>query len=69
MKLRKNNLIPDIEFGKILPKFLVDLIIKTIYSKPKKMNKELVKKLTRKYYLEDIKKLEKLINQDLSTWI
>ena len=33
------------------------------------MNKELVKKLTRKYYLEDIKKLEKLINQDLSTWI
>ena len=69
MKLRKNHLIPDIEFGKILPKFLVDLILKTIYSKPKKMNKELVKKLTRKYYLEDIKKLEKLINQDLSTWI
>ena len=69
MKLRKNNLIPDIEFSKVLPRFLVELILKTVYSKPKKMNKELVKKLTRKYYLEDIKKLEKLINQDLSTWI
>ena len=69
MKLRKNNLMPDIEFSKVLPEFLVDLILNIIYSKPEKISNKLVKKLTKKYYLEDIKKLEKLINRDLSMWM
>ena len=69
MKLRKNNLMPNIEFSKIFPKFIINLMINTIYSKPKKISTKLIKKLTKQYYIEDIRKLEKLINRDLSIWI
>ena len=69
MKLRKNNLMPDIEFSKILPKFIVNLILNTIYSKPKKISNTVKKKLTEQYYIKDIRKLEKLINRDLSIWM
>tara|TARA_B110000858_G_C17361030_1_gene275292 strand:+ start:118 stop:327 length:210 start_codon:yes stop_codon:yes gene_type:complete len=69
MKLRKNNLMPNIEFSKIFPKFIVNLILNTIYSKPKKISNKLIKKLTKQYYIKDIRKLEKLINRDLAIWI
>ena len=68
MKLRKHNLIPNIEFSRILPTFLVKIILNTIYSKPEKVSAETVKKLTNKHYKEDINKLEKLIERDLSHW-
>ena len=69
MKLRKNNLMPNIEFSKIFPEFIVNLMLNIIYSKPKKISNKLIKKLTEQYYIEDIRKLEKLINRNLSTWI
>ena len=69
MKLRKNHLMPNIEFSKIFPKFIVNLMLNTIYSKPKKISNKLIKKLTKQYYIEDIRKLEKLINRDLSIWM
>jgi hypothetical protein len=36
MKMRKHNLIPNIEFSKILPKLMQKIILKKIYTKPKK---------------------------------
>ncbi len=69
MKLRKNNLIPNIEFSKYLPEFSVSYILKTIYSKPEKLDNKTIKSLTNKYYKEDIKQLEKLIERDLSNWL
>ena len=69
MKMRKYNLIPNIEFSKILPEYLQKIILKTIYSKPKKNSKYLITKLTNKHYKEDIEKLEKLILKDLSHWL
>ena len=69
MKLRKNNLIPNIEFSKYLPEFIVSYILKTIYSKPEKIDNKTIKRLTNKYYKEDIKQLEKLIERDLSNWL
>ena len=69
MKLRKYNFIPNIEFSKYLPKIVVSFILKTIYSKPKELNKETMKKLTRMHYKKDIKDLEKLIERDLSHWL
>ena len=69
MKLRKNNLMPNFEFNKIFPKFIVNLMLNTIYSKPKKISNKLIKKLTKQYYVKDIRKLEKLINRDLSIWM
>lgn len=69
MKLRKNNLIPNIEFSKYLPEFSVSYILKTIYSKPEKIDNKTIKSLTNKYYKEDIKQLEKLIERDLSNWL
>jgi hypothetical protein len=69
MKLRKKNLMPNIEFSKIYPEFIVNLILNTIYSKPKKISNKLIKKLTKQYYIKDIRKLEKLINKDLSIWM
>ena len=69
MKLRKNNLLPNIEFSKYLPEFSVSYILKTIYSKPEKIDNKTIKSLTNKYYKEDIKQLEKLIERDLSNWL
>ena len=69
MKIRKYNLIPNIEFSKILPRTIVKIILKTIYSKPDKIDKQLVDKLTKKHYKEDIKKLELLIEKNLSHWL
>jgi len=69
MKLRKNNLIPNIEFSKYLPEFIVSYILKTIYSKPEKIDNKTINNLTNKYYKEDIKQLEKLIERDLSNWL
>jgi len=69
MKLRKNNLIPNIEFSKYLPEFIVSYIFKTIYSKPEKIDNKTINSLTNKYYKEDIKQLEKLIERDLSNWL
>ena len=69
MKLRKNNLIPNIEFSKYLPDFIVSYILKKIYSKPEMIDKKTINRLTKKYYKEDIKKLEKLIERNLSNWL
>ena len=69
MKLRKHNLIPNVEFSKILPSSIIRFILRNIYSEPKKISKELVKELTTKHYTEDIKKLEKLIGKNLSQWL
>jgi len=69
MKMRKNNLIPNIEFSKYLPSFLTKIILSSIYTKPEKLSKELIKKLTNLHYKEDIKKLENLIKIDLSHWL
>jgi len=69
MKLRKYNLIPNIEFSKILPSSIIRFILRNIYSEPKKISKELVKEITTKHYTEDIKKLEKLIGKNLSHWL
>ncbi len=69
MKIRKYNLIPNIEFSRILPSVIVTIILKTIYSKPDKLDKKLINKLTNKYYKKDIKKLELLIEKNLSHWL
>ncbi len=69
MKMRKYNLIPNIEFGRILPKFMISIILKMIYAKPDKISNNFVAKLTKKHYQEDIKKLETLIAKDLSHWL
>ena len=69
MKLRKNNLIPNIEFSNYLPEFIISYILKTIYSKPEKIDNKTINSLTKKYYKEDIKQLEKLIERDLSNWL
>ena len=69
MKLRKNNLIPNIEFSKYLPKLIIRHIVKMIYSTPNKVNTDLSKKLTQKHYKQDIIKTEKLICRDLKHWL
>ena len=60
---------PNIELNKILPISILKIIAKTIYSKPKKLKKETVNRLTNLYYKEDISKLETLINKNLNMWL
>jgi hypothetical protein len=68
-KLRFYNLIPNIQFSKFLPDFLLNMLFNAAYSKPKKLDEAVKKELTRKFYKEDILKLEKLIDKDLSHWL
>ncbi len=68
-KLRFYNLMPNIQLSKFLPDFLLNMMFNAAYSKPKKLDETLKKDLTRKFYKEDILKLEKLIDKDLSHWL
>ena len=69
MKLRFYDLLPNIQFSKYLPDFIITLLFKSAYSKPEKLNEYLKKELTDKYYKADILQLEKLIEKDLSHWL
>ncbi len=69
MKFRYYNLIPNIEFNKYLPNFILNIIFSLVYSKPQKIDAKLCKKLTEKHYREDILKLEKLTDKNLQHWL
>ena len=69
MKLRHYNLIPDIQFSKYLPQFIITFIFDAAYKKATPLSIELKNKLTNTFYKEEIKKLEKLIDRDLSHWL
>ena len=69
MKVRYYNLMPNITFSAFLPQFLINYIFKTVYKKPPQLDVNLKKQITKKYYKQEIKKLEELISMDLSHWI
>jgi len=69
MKMKYYQITPNIELNKMLPISILKIIEKTIYSKPKKLKKETVNRLTNLYYKEDISKLETLTNKDLTMWL
>lgn len=69
MKLRFYHLLPNIQFSKYLPDFIIALLFKSAYSKPDKLNENVKKELTDKYYKADILQLEKLIEKNLSHWL
>ena len=69
MKLRYYSLIPNIQFSKYLPQFIIQLLFKSAYKKAIPLNPEVKTRLTHKFYKEDILKLEKLIGKDLQHWL
>ena len=68
MKLRYYNLIPDVQFSKYLPKFIIKIIFNSAYKKAKPLSVALRKRLTEQFYKEEILNLEKLIGKNLSHW-
>ncbi len=69
MKLRYYNLMPDIQFSKYLPGFIIDLISKLAYKKKKPLKKSLRHEFTHRFYKDDILQLQKIINKDLKNWL
>jgi len=69
MKLRYYNLIPNIQFSNYLPAFIIQFLFKSAYKKAEPLNKEVTKRLTQKFYKEDILTLEELIGKDLQHWL
>ena len=69
MKLRYYYLIPNIQFSNYLPAFIIQFLFKSAYKKAEPLNKEAAKRLTHKFYKEDILTLEKLIGKDLQHWL
>lgn len=67
--LRHYRLLPKLSISTILPKWAVQTLFQSAYKKPEPISSELRKKLTDKYYKEDILQLEKLIEKDLSHWL
>ena len=68
-KMRYYNLMPKFAISDYLPKMLVNIIFKSVYSESKKLDNDVRKEITNKYYKEEIKNLEKLIDRDLSSWL
>jgi len=68
-KMRYYNLMPKFAISDCLPTFLVKLLFKSVYTKTEKLNSDLRKELTSRFYKEEIKNLEKLIDKDLSSWL
>lgn len=68
-KMRYYNLMPKFAISDYLPYFIVNFIFKSVYKKPEKLSSEKRKELTDKFFKEEIQKLEKLIDRDLSKWL
>ena len=68
-KMRYYNLMPKFAISDYLPTFIVNLLFKSVYKDTEKLDSVLRKELTDKYYREEILKLEKLIDRDLSNWL
>ena len=68
-KMRYYNLMPKFAISDYLPTFMVNLLFKSVYKNTEKLDSVLRKELTDKYYREEILKLEKLIDRDLSNWL
>jgi len=68
-KMRYYNLMPKFAISNYLPNFVVTLIFKSVYSETEKLNSNLRSEITHKYYKEEIKNLEELIERDLSSWL
>ena len=61
--------LPKFAISNYLPNFVVTLIFKSVYSETEKLNSNLRSEITHKYYKEEIKNLEKIIERDLSSWL
>ena len=68
-KMRYYNLMPKFAISDYLPTFMINLLFKSVYKDTEKLDSVLRKELTDKYYREEILKLEKLIDRDLSNWL
>jgi hypothetical protein len=60
---------PKFVISDYLPTFIINLLFKSVYKNTEKLDTVLRKELTDKYYREEILKLEKLIDRDLSNWL
>ena len=60
---------PKFTISEYLPKFVVKLIFKSVYKPTKKLDENLRRDITYKYYKEEINTLEKLIKRDLNSWL
>ena len=69
MKLRYYSIIPNIQFSKYLPQFIIQFLFRSAYKKASPLNPKVKTRLTHKFYKEDILKLEKLIGKDLQHWL
>ena len=69
MKLRYYNLMPNIQFSNYLPPFVIKFLFRSTYKKAEPLSKKVVKRLTQRFYKEDILNLEKLIGKDLRHWL
>lgn len=68
-KMRYYNFMPKFAISDYVPTFIISLLFKSVYKDPEKLDSVLRKELTDKYYREEILKLEKLIDRDLSNWL
>jgi hypothetical protein len=68
-KMRYYNLMPKFVISDYLPKFVVKLIFRSVYKPTEKLDKNLRRDITEKYYKEEINILEKLIKRDLNSWL
>ena len=60
---------PKFAISDYLPKFIVKLIFRSVYKPTDKLDKNLRRDITHKYYKEEINTLEKLIKRDLNSWL
>ena len=68
-KMRYYNLMPKFAISDYLPRFVVQLIFKSVYSPTEKLDENLRRDITEKHYKNEIRLLEKLIDRDLSSWL
>ena len=69
MKLRYYNLIPNIQFSKYLPPFIIKFIFNLANKKASPLSSEVKNRLTHEFYKDDILQLENLIQKDLQHWL
>ena len=66
--LKYYDLIPE-KISQYVPQFVKNNILQMAYAKPEKIDENLRRNITNKYYIEEINCLQKMIGKDLTHWI
>tara|TARA_B100000902_G_scaffold302663_1_gene290690 strand:- start:39120 stop:40019 length:900 start_codon:yes stop_codon:yes gene_type:complete len=68
-KMRYYRLMPKFALSDYLPNFIIRILFSSVYTDVEKISKEFRSNITERYFSDEIKSLQNMIERDLSHWL